>query len=204
MIHLYTSQHNPAFGSATNSTCIDYTLKALERMDIEKDNIVLLKNAEELSSLEDKKPIIIFPGGHALSLKDDLEKVSHKVHSYIHNGGSLIGICAGSILLSESLVKEWVAPPLDRPSKGKIAGVVPFFNFVPLKATAPVFRDHKGYAITGHTSATIEFQSEIAGMAFAEGVKFIAAPDWAGEVVARYVDIPSDNNIAAWHTAYGD
>lgn len=209
MIYVYASEYNlfgPNYprGVASDSHCVKYAVQALKQVGVEEKNIVLLRSRDALDFIQEKRPVILFPGGCAESLMGDVQSVSEKVRSYVREGGTVIGICSGAIFLTSELIKEpaQVGKGAASTRKAGIGAHGPL-DLACLQSKWPVFRDENGLAKMGHTSVSVEFSSsEQAPMAFADGAKFSLSPEWNGEVVARYVDIQEDN-IAAWHTTYG-
>ncbi len=63
-----------------------------------------IKRVESLGGLSRQTQLLVVPGGHSTYMRSEVRGLDDKVQKYVFSGGKYLGICAGAILASDSLI----------------------------------------------------------------------------------------------------
>lgn len=199
--------HNKIYIYSGNPQCLEGTAKAIESTGVALESIAYLKTFNEVSSIKNiKETTLVIPGGSTLQVLTDLQKESCKVKQYVQEGGSVLGICAGSIVLTREFIKEGIHPRIATTTLNSLDGDYRTLDLASVNSKWPVFRNKESMAIQNRIVTPVHFAStgQTANMAFQAGPKFQKPEEWDGEVVATYSDVSGSDNIAAWHSNFDD
>lgn len=167
--------------------CIRALVKAFQTEKIKLPHSFVDRTTLNRSDWKQKAALLIFPGGRDIPYHEALKgKANREIRSYVEEGGSYLGICAGGYYGSAQVEFE-KGQPLEVIASRELA-------FFPGKACGPAYglNQFSYETETGARIARLQMSSQVSLSYFNGGCSFEKADEMPQvKVLARYQDLPT-------------